>query len=260
MISVHDRGLLYGDGVFRTLLLRNGQVRQWHRHYARLLKDCNTINLPCPPESLFNDELNLLTQNVQNGIIKITMTRGVAQRGYKPSRHPVVTRILSLNSLPVFPDAATKSGVRLHLCKLRLARQPRLAGAKHLNRLENILAAAEWDDPEIAEGLLLDESGYVVEGVRSNVFMVKDGSLITPDLSQCGVAGVTRERVIEWAAQQGMPCKIANVSLDDLLQADEIFLVNTVIGLWFVREIPGYHCVHYPVAQIIQDWLNNELN
>lgn len=259
-ISVDDRGLLYGDGVFRTLLLRNGKLLQWPRHYAKLLKDCLTLNLPCPAEALLQQELELLIRDVHDGVVKLIVTRGRSQRGYAPTTHPAVTRILSLNPLPAYPVAYLKSGVRLHLCHLRLALQPRLAGAKHLNRLESVLAAAEWDDPEIAEGLLLDESGNVIEGIRSNLFMVKGGELLTPDLSQCGVAGVTRERLIDWAAAQGMHCRITNVSLPDLLQADEIFLVNSVFGLWPVREMPGYFCEHHPVAYLIQDWLLNESN
>jgi 4-amino-4-deoxychorismate lyase len=242
------------------MLLRNGKLLQWSRHYAKLFKDCLTLNFPCPAEALLQQELEFLTRNTRDGIVKILVTRGRSQRGYAPALHPTATRILSLNPLPAYPEIYSKSGVRLHLCQLRLAHQPRLAGAKHLNRLENILAAAEWNDPEIAEGLLLDESGNVIEGVRSNLFMVKDAELITPDLSQCGVAGVTRERLIERAATQGMPCRITNVSLPDLLQADEIFLVNTVIGVWPVREMPGYFCEHFPVAHDIQDWLLNENN
>ncbi len=259
-ISVNDRGLLYGDGVFRTLRLREGKVLQWQRHYAKLFKDCSTINLPCPPEPLLLDELERLIQGVADGVLKIIVTRGSAQRGYAPPHQPEVTRVLSLTPPPVFPEAFSKSGVRMHVCQLRLGHQPRLAGVKHLNRLENVLAAAEWNDPDIAEGLLLDESGYVIEGVRSNIFMVKQGGIITPDLSRCGVSGVQRERIVEWAAQQGVTCKSIDVTLEDLLDADEVFLVNSVIDLWPVQEIAGCHWHHHPVAQTIQDWLNHEPN
>lgn len=259
-ISVDDRGLLYGDGIFRTMLLRNGTLLQWPRHYAKLLKDCLTLNLPCPAEALLQKELDLLIRDAQDGVVKLIVTRGSSRRGYAPASHPAVTRILSLNPLPVYPEAYSTFGVRLHLCHLRLAHQPRLAGAKHLNRLENVLAAAEWDDPTIAEGLLLDESGNVIEGIRSNLFMVKNGELITPDLSHCGVAGVTRERLLDWAATQDIRCRITNISLSDLQQADEIFLVNSVFGLWPVREMPGYFCAQHPVAHVIQDWLLNENN
>ncbi|MEI7842756.1 MAG: aminodeoxychorismate lyase [Gallionellaceae bacterium] len=260
-ISVNDRGLLYGDGVFRTLLLKNGKVLQWHRHYQRLFKDCTTLKLTCPPESLLHTELENLVAGSQQGVIKVIITRGLSQRGYVPSHNPVTTRILSLTDLPSYPPSNYDLGVNVHICQIRLGSQPRLAGVKHLNRLENVLASAEWSDPAIAEGLLLDELDNVIEGVRSNIFMVKDGELLTPDLSRCGVSGVQRERLIEWAAQQGVNCKIKDIQLAELFEADEIFLVNSVIGLWPVHKIgEQYSCDNHPVAKVIQDWLLNENN
>jgi 4-amino-4-deoxychorismate lyase len=260
-ISVNDRGLLYGDGVFRTLLLHSGKILQWHRHYQRLLKDCNAINLTCPPESLLHTELLSLVEDVKDGVAKIIITRGHSQRGYAPNHNPVTTRIVSLTELPAYSQSNYDLGVELHICKLKLSYQPKLAGVKHLNRLENVLAAAEWNDPAIAEGLLLDEQGNVIEGVRSNVFMVKEGELLTPDLSRCGVSGVQRERLIEWAAQQGVKCKITDIKLPELLAADEILLVNSVIGLWPVRKIGDqFSCERHVVAKVIQDWLNRETN
>lgn len=259
-ISVNDRGLLYGDGVFRTLLLRNGQILHWHRHYLRLHKDCNAIKLPCPPEPQLYEELESLIQGAQNGVVKIILTRGPADRGYAPPPHPIVTRLISMSPPPVYPETFFTLGVRVHVCQTRLGNQPALAGTKHLNRLENVMAASEWNDAEIAEGLLLDQSGFVIEGVRSNIFMVKHGALMTPDLSRCGVSGVQRERLIEWAAQQGVTCEITDILLEDLLQADEIFLINSVIGLWPVRELLGYRREHHPVALVVQNWLNHDFN
>jgi len=260
-ISVNDRGLLYGDGVFRTLLLQKGEILQWHRHYQRLFKDCVALNLTCPPESLLHTELINLVAGVQDGVAKVIITRGHSQRGYTPIHNPVTTRIISLTELPAYPQSNYDLGVELHICQLKLASQPKLAGVKHLNRLENVLAAAEWTDPSIAEGLLLDEQGNVIEGIRSNVFMVKEGELLTPDLSRCGVSGVQRERLIEWAAQQGVKCKIVDIQLSELLAADEIFIVNSVIGLWPVRKIGDqFSCERHVVAEVIQDWLNHENN
>ncbi|MFA6016035.1 MAG: aminodeoxychorismate lyase [Gallionellaceae bacterium] len=258
-ISVTDRGLLYGDGVFRTFALKNILINQWHRHYAKLVHDCHAINLPCPSGSLLQSEIASLTQNTPSAAIKITITRGMSQRGYTPAASPQVTRIISVSPLPDYPELFYQAGVRVHLCQLRLGHQPRLAGIKHLNRLENVMAAAEWSDPDIAEGILLDQSGNVIEGVRSNLFMLKQGVLFTPDLTQCGVAGVQRERIIAWAEQQGIVCKIQEISLEQLQQAEEIFLVNSIIGLWPVREMPGYQCNYHPMAHAIKAWLDNEI-
>ena len=127
----------------------------------------------------------------------------------------------------------------------------------YLNRLENVLAAAEWCDPSIAEGLLLDVTGNVIECTRSNLFMVCDGALLTPDLSLCGVAGVQRERVIEWAAEHGVPCCVKQFGLAELLVADEVFLVNSVIGLWPVRELPGRTWGPHPISAAVLQWLSH---
>lgn len=254
-ISVHDRGLLYGDGVFRTMLLRAGEIQHWHLHYAKLRDDCLALNLPCPTETTLLDDLGTIKHRKQNGVVRITITRGAGgARGYAITKSPP-SRWLTFSPLTAYPASFAMSGVKLHICDLRLSHQPRLAGIKHLNRLENVLAASEWSDPEIHEGLLLDEDGFVIEGVRSNVFMVCRSVLITPDLSQCGVSGIQRQRILNWARENGIHCQVKKISMNDLLQAEEIFLVNSVIGLWPVREMPGYFREHHPVSKMIQEWL-----
>jgi 4-amino-4-deoxychorismate lyase len=141
------------------------------------------------------------------------------------------------------------------LCETRLSHQPRLAGIKHLNRLENVLAAAEWQNPDVAEGLLCDSEGNVIEGTRSNLFLVRHGELLTPDLSRCGVAGVQRQRVLDWAATRNLPASVGRVTLQDVLDADEVFLTNSVIGLWPVREFQQRHWQEFPLAQKIAAFL-----
>ena len=258
LISANDRGLIYGDGVFRTMRVRDGQLLHWPQHYSKLQHDCSALGIECPTMSILSAELDQLIRFLPAGVAKIIITRGVGARGYAPSVHALPTRILNISPPPVYPDSYANSGVRLHICHLRLGHQPLLAGIKHLNRLENVLAAAEWNDADIAEGLLLDEPGHIIEATRSNLFMVKDGALFTPDLTLCGVAGLQRERVMAWAHQRGVVCKVANLLLDDLLAADEVFVVNSVIGLWPVREMPGFRRDSFPISQLIQEWLNHE--
>ncbi len=140
-----------------------------------------------------------------------------------------------------------------------------MAGLKHLNRLENIIAAAEWDDPQIAEGIMLDSFDNVIEGTRSNIFAVCTGQLYTPDLSRCGVAGVQRDRVIDWARENNVPCKIKSLNLSELTVADELFLVNSVVGLWPVCELMdqnGQTAIwrQFPVCRQVQKWLNRANN
>jgi len=258
LVNANDRGLLYGDGVFRTMLVRNGLIPHWHQHYNKLQHDCSALALDCPPIKNLADELSLLTHSHPEGVAKIIITRGTGTRGYAPSVQYQATRILSISPFPNYPASFSSSGVKVHICNTRLGLQPRLAGVKHLNRLENVLAAAEWSDAHFSEGLLLDETGHVIEATRSNLFMVKNNSLFTPDLSRCGVAGLQRDRVIDMARRHGMKCKITTLQLENLLDADEVFLVNNVIGLWPVREMTGYKRNKFPVSLLIQDWLLNE--
>ncbi len=257
-INAEDRGLSYGDGVFRTLRMQAGLPVCWERQYAKLQHDCSALKISCPSALVLSSELQQLGKTLADGVAKIIITRGVSARGYAPSPQAEATRILSLGPSPQFPAEYAKHGIRMHVCRLRLGHQALLAGIKHLNRLENVLASSEWQDRDIPEGLLSDISGYVISGTRSNLFMLRGNILYTPNLSRCGVAGVQRERVLDWAKQHGVTCKIADFRMEELVLADEIFLVNSVFGLWPVRELANYRRTEHPVSWKIQEWLKDE--
>ncbi len=255
-ISIRDRGLLYGDGVFRTLRASGGHAQHWPLHYQKLQQDCNALGIVCPDFARLSAELDSLLRVQRDAAIKLIVTRGQGARGYAPPAPATPTHIWDVAPLPDYPADRATLGVRARLCQLRLSQQPRLAGIKHLNRLENVLAAAEWDDVDIAEGLLLDAEGNVIEGTRSNLFIVTQGILVTPDLSRCGVAGVQRERVMAWAARHGMPLQVRAVSLDEVLHSEELFVVNSMMGLWPIRELEQRSWTGFPVAMRIRQDLN----
>lgn len=257
-VSATDRGLAYGDGVFRTFVLVSGRPRHWRRHYAKLAADCAVLGLACPPESLLRDELHSACGGAaEQHVAKITVTRGAGPRGYAYARDAVATRIVAVSPrVPYPPEYAY--GVRAMRCSLRLASQPALAGVKHLNRLENVLARAEWSDPAIAEGLLCDAADNAIGGTMTNVFIAKDGALATPSLTRCGVAGVTRERVIDGARERGVKCEVRDIAWPELLQADEVILTNSVAEAWPVRDIDGRAFGIGPHARSIQGWLESD--
>jgi 4-amino-4-deoxychorismate lyase len=257
-INAEDRGLAYGDGVFRTLRLQAGRPVCWQRQFAKLQHDCNALKIPCPSALVLSSELQQLGKTQPDGIGKIIITRGVSTRGYAPSAQSEPTRIVSVTPITAYPADYAKQGVRVHVCKVRLGHQFLLAGIKHLNRLENVLAAMEWQDQDVPEGLLGDISGFVISGTRSNLFMLRGNILYTPSLTRCGVAGMQRDRVMDWAKQHGVACKVADFRIEELVQADEIFLVNSVFGLWPVRELAGYRRTTHPASWKIQEWLNDE--
>jgi 4-amino-4-deoxychorismate lyase len=258
LISIGDRGLLYGDGVFRTLRTDQGKVKHWPLHYQKIKHDCTALGIACPKMDLLSAELNDLLTLHPTGVMKLIVTRGEGTRGYTPRDCAEATHLWDRSPLPEYPSDWATHGIKSRLCELRLSHQPRLAGIKHLNRLENVLAAGEWNiaDSGIAEGLLPDIEGNIIEGTRSNLFLVSQGILITPDLSRCGVAGVQRDRVMTWAAQYQMPLQVRDVEWHEVLHAEELFVVNSIIGLWPIRELEQRCWNDFPVAAKIRDYLN----
>jgi 4-amino-4-deoxychorismate lyase len=133
---------------------------------------------------------------------------------------------------PDYPQEYRSAGVTTRICETPLGCNPRLAGIKHLNRLEQVLARSEWEDPAIQEGIMLDSDGHIIEGTMSNLFLISNNMLYTPDLSRCGVTGVMREVVIELANSLGISVKSITMHRSMLEEGDELFLTNSLIGIW----------------------------
>ncbi|PTS83461.1 aminodeoxychorismate lyase [Pseudomonas sp. HMWF032] len=236
LLSITDRGLAYGDGLFETIAVSAGQPSLLERHLARLAEGCTRLYIPVDLP-LVRAHLLAFSQQVGEGVVKLMLTRGDGQRGYALPQ-PVRPRlILQAAAKPVYPSAHAEQGVRLFPCATRLAEQPLLAGLKHLNRLEQVLARSEWQDTEHAEGLMQDGSGRVIEGVYSNLMLVSAGVLMTADLSRCGVAGVMRAELLAQAAALGVECQVRDISYAELLAADEVMLCNSLYGVWPVRAL-----------------------
>lgn len=241
-ISALDRGFSYGDGVFRTMRVRNGLPDNWPFHYQKLVADCAVIGIVCPSaellmsdfQKLFEQEL-YLEDSIQ--VAKIIITRGEGERGYAPPVITVPTRVLIKSNLPHYATAHYEQGVQLHVCDTKLAAQPKLAGIKHLNRLENVIARMEWRDEAIFDGLMMNQSNQVIECTMSNIFVRLGNQLITPDLSQCGVAGITRQRILGLSSVLGMIVSIQEISLEQLLGADEVIICNSLYGAFQVTKI-----------------------
>lgn len=255
-IPADDRGFAYGDGVFRTLAMRRGRPEFWARHYARLAADCGALTIAPPSAEVLLADMRIVAVRMPEAAVRITVTRGSGGRGYLADQDLRPRRVVTAGPLPDYPASYRTHGVRVRYCDLHLAAQPRLAGIKHLNRLENVLARAEWSDPAIAEGLLLDADGHVIEGTRSNLFIVEGNVLTTPDLSRCGVAGVTRDLVLEAAQRHGMSCQVQPVDRPRLESADEVFLVNSLIRVWPVAAAGSRTWSRHTVALRVGEWLD----
>lgn len=236
-LALTDRAIHYGDGAFETIALRNGQLELWPEHVARLQASCQRLGFSAPQPLRLLHEVQQLSHGASQAVIKIIVTRGEGGRGYRPPATPNPNRIVAIYPWPEYPPHYGQAGVNLRVCQTRLGINPSLAGIKHLNRLEQVLARAEWDSPEIAEGLMLDVAGHVVEGTQTNLFFVEGGVLFTPDLSNCGVAGIMRGVILELAANSSIPTQIGHYSMDRLKSAAEVFISNSIIGLWPVARI-----------------------
>lgn len=236
-LEISDRGLHYGDGLFETVEVVAGKPLFLSRHLQRLQWGCRTLLIPCPDLNLLQAEARQVCDGADLGVFKLTLTRGSGGRGYRQPAQIQPSRILGLHPHPTYPDHFYHQGVHLRFCDKRLAINPDLAGIKHLNRLEQVLARAEWQDDEISEGLMLDSEGYVVEGTMSNLFWAKGGVLHTPLLDRCGIAGIVRGLVIELAREAGLETHEDRVDSRQLLDADEIFVTNSIIGIWPVKQL-----------------------
>jgi 4-amino-4-deoxychorismate lyase len=250
-LPVTDRGLAYGDGVFETIAVVSGRPVLLDRHLQRLASGCNRLAIAQDP-TLIHQELLAFAALLGDGVMKLIVTRGDSLRGYAPAPQAQPRRILQGSPAAAYPPAHAEQGVQLFECLTRLAEQPLLAGLKHLNRLEQVLARSEWQDSAFAEGLMRDTSGRLIEGVYSNLFLVKRGVLLTPDLSRCGVAGVMRAELLAQAQTLGIATEVRDLHMADLEQADEVFLCNSVYGVWPVRSFARLNWSSGPLTRKLQ--------
>src|SRR5699024_7671205 len=165
----------YGDGLFETIAVRRENALLYNLHLKRLENSCRRLAIPAPDREVLGKEVLKLCQGVSRGVLKIMVTRSNGGRGYRPSPQSQATRILLLYTWPNYPILFSEYGITLRICLTPLGHNPFLAGMKHLNRLEQVLARSEWDDPMIPEGLMLDSQKQVIAGTMSNLFIVSGG-------------------------------------------------------------------------------------
>jgi len=240
-VSVSDRGLQYGDGVWETIAIINGKPQFLNDHLDRLMLGCQALNISPPDLTVLQDEIQHLSETVNNrAVLKIIITRGSGGRGYRadPSIKTTSTRIVSLHPWGDHISNYRENGINLQLCKTRLAYNPPLSGFKHLNRLEQVLASAELNQNQ--EGLMLDFNDHVIEGTMSNVFILdKTKHIKTPrldDATGCGIKGIMRQKAMEWLKNEACTVSEEPIKIDDVLNAEAVFMSNSIIGLWGVTS------------------------
>lgn len=229
VIPADDRGLAYGDGLFETIRLHQGNFLFLNEHLERLQQGCQALHLQTDLAQIRQWLLQEAAMAPADAVIKLLLTRGSGGRGYQPSASAQPRCIINTHPLLQTAAADPSNGIKAFVCRQRLAHQPTLAGIKHLNRLEQVLASMEFPDASYHEGLMADYAGSVIEGTRSNLFVSLNGTLQTPALDHCGIQGVLRRKLLE---HFGTEVQVTNISLGSLQDADEVFFANSVMGIW----------------------------
>lgn len=239
-ISVFDHGLLYGDGVFEGIRSYDGRVFRLDAHLARLYESAKSIDLQIPlsPKDLRAAILETLRRNeLIDAYIRVVVTRGVGTLGLTPASCPTPTVIIITDYLkPLFEGVNVRAVVASTRRNALTALNPMI---KSLNYLNNILARIEAIKADVDEAIMLNQNGTVSEGTGDNVFIVRDGELITPPPTAGILLGITRDAVITLAREEGIPVREQDFTVHELYNADEAFLSGTAAEIVPLVEVDG---------------------
>jgi len=250
-----DRGLAYGDGLFETIAAPGGEVKRLEAHLARLARGCERLGFAAPNRREIESDIARLWPGSVSHVVKIIVTRGGGGRGYRPPSQPVPTRIVAVFPWPDYPLERYREGIRAIHCQTKLGENPAIAGLKHLCRLENVLAQREVLAAGAHEGLMRSSRGHVISGTSSNVFLVSGGKLLTPRVDRCGVAGIMRAAVIEAARSLHVAVREKRLSAPDVAAASELFVCNSVMGIWPVCVLGDVAFEVGALTQSMMDYL-----
>jgi branched-chain amino acid aminotransferase len=248
MISVFDRGFLYGDGLFEGFRVFNGKLFRWEEHLRRFHRGLNVLQISSPflDQAIrgFAEELVLRNQ-MPDALLRLVLTRGAGVRGYSPKGANKATMAMTMHPAPRV-ERGKPEGWKLIISSYKVPANDPLAQFKNCNKLPQIMARSEADAAGAEEALLLNSSGNIAEGTTSNVFWVRDGSVQTPPLPAGILPGVTRSAVIELCRKQGMPVEEVDAALDDIRNSDGVFLSLTSFGIVEILSIDGQSVKRWP--------------
>ncbi|MFL3655336.1 MAG: aminodeoxychorismate lyase [Halioglobus sp.] len=228
-LPLPDRGSDFGDGVFETILVHQGALLFADVHLERLSLGLQVLAIPdCIAAARQQLDIVAIAIHWRWAVLRLSVSRGSGQRGYTPSDNAVPRILISVS--PLDRDCEKMmTAATLCFANIRLATQPFLAGIKHLNRLEQVLASAQAKAEGVDEAIVLDQNGHIVSVIAGNIFLVRQGKLLTPKLDNCGVLGTRRRLVIErWAPAIGLTVRETTLTLLDLQEAEEVFYSNSL--------------------------------
>jgi branched-chain amino acid aminotransferase len=242
-VSVYDHGFLYGDGIFEGIRVYEGNIFRLKQHIDRLYESAQSLMLEIPmthAEAMQATIDTVAASGLQDCYIRLVISRGVGDLGIDPANCPKPTVVIIVDTISLYPESMYQKGVPLVTSSVpRIPMKcfdPRI---KSLNYLNNIMAKIEARRAGVPEALMLNVDGFVAECTADNVFVVKDGELRTPDLMQGALGGITRQTVLEIAAEKKMPIYEGVIGRHDLYNADECFLTGTAAEIVPVISLDG---------------------
>lgn len=237
-IAVQDRAFAYGDGLFATMRVDDsGQVQFLDSHINKLVQGAKRLGFDWQLSQASQVRLTQVAQNNPNHCIKLQVSRGQGGRGYASPDSPTPIEVLSVNPIPAHYQAWQQQGIALHHCDIALGRQPRLAGIKHCNRLEQVLIKSEPLMTDFDDVWVADEQGFVIEASMANLFVLIDGHWHTPSLSHSGVAGMMRRQVLQSLLELGHNIHVAPVSIKHFKEAQAVLMTNSLLGVVTVNRV-----------------------
>ncbi len=247
-VSIFNRNMQYGDGLFETCIAKDNRILFWPNHFKRLNKGCEKLNIKKIEESYWMSDLKkaFALSEHNNCIVKLILSRGDSSRGYGYKDDIVPARVVIISEIK---KTVANNSFSLEYSDSGYHSNPQLAGIKHCNRLEQILARSNLSSDE---GIMLDENENVISVTQGNIYLIIGNILLTPKLDKCGIVGTRRSLILELAKSLNIEVKEEVISADKLKQADEVFISNSVIGIQSVKSIESDSLGDNPLTEEIK--------
>jgi len=247
-ISIFNRNMQFGDGLFETCVSRGNNILFWQRHLSRLNRGCEKLNIKKIAESVWLEDIKkaLSLSLEKNCIIKLILSRGNSLRGYSYSEDIEPVRVVIVSEIK---KTKSKYSVSLEYASSGFHSNPKLAGIKHCNRLEQILARASIVEDE---AIMLDENQNIISVTQGNIYFIFGNKLLTPKLDRCGVVGSRRSLILELARSINLEVDEDTISIEQAEKANEVFISNSLIGIQSVSSIGSYYLNNNPLTKEIK--------
>jgi aminodeoxychorismate lyase len=247
-ISIFNRNMQYGDGLFETCVAKNNKVLFWENHFDRLNNGCERLNIKKIENSIWLKDIKkaLSLSSENNCIVKLILSRGNSLRGYSYSKDIEPIRVVIVSKLSEY---ITKKTYSLEYAMSGFHSNPKLAGIKHCNRLEQIMARTNM---LADEAIMLDESRSIISVTQGNIYFIFGNKLVTPKLDKCGVIGSRRPIILELSRFINLEVAEDKISINQLEKADEVFVANSLIGIQPVTLIGDYYLSNNPITKKIR--------